>query len=567
MPRLQPRPKAVATSNLTPASASSTPGPSISKDPFLKVESPTSRSAGGRQPADPVSQRATLFLIRRTLCTHLSDKGRSTPAPINEILPPLTSSNEVDVELYAFIAIIIREFVQTWYSKITPDPYFVEEVVKIIAHCTRALEQRLRKVDLESLLFDELPDLLETHVQAYRTAHYSTHPSPLEGEPRKIYHSLWPFPALAPVPDDNAFVQQQMNNEAHYRQLLVHGILAVLLPTEDLENDCLTTLVGQIFSEMILGGGIGGKASEPWLLWEGITKVSEVIQDHLPKSKAKVRLDRSNSQSLSQPPVDVIGGAKKRWRIGTSIQRTFWLILQYAFLTFTTIRFLIITIATSPSLPSRIAATNKSTSSAQSQDHTGESKLTTDRMSDGPNRPVKRPIIKMKLWSCFSNLFDLDFRMPWLYGMVSMLQWGALAGPGEVGNIDGMLDKILSHAVQTHVLDPSLLPLLLRTARSALFPNNTLAPPRTIPSPDEQLLIRHRCAEAILSLLPAKVQDIYFGAGIERRVGEVEEVLDVFSDSYCNKHLLYGIVELIVVRLIPELDHKGVDELLEERLS
>ncbi len=71
----------------------------------------------------------------------------------------------MDLQLYALIAIIIREFVQTWYSKITPDQVFVEEVVKIIAHITRALEQRLRKVDLESLLFDELPELLEIHLQ------------------------------------------------------------------------------------------------------------------------------------------------------------------------------------------------------------------------------------------------------------------------------------------------------------------------------------------------------------------------------------------------------------------
>lgn len=77
----------------------------------------------------------------------------------------MTSSNEVDLQLYAFIAIIIREFVQTWYSKITPDQVFVEEVVNVIAHCTRALEQRLRNVDLESLLLDELPELLEVHVQ------------------------------------------------------------------------------------------------------------------------------------------------------------------------------------------------------------------------------------------------------------------------------------------------------------------------------------------------------------------------------------------------------------------
>lgn len=44
-------------------------------------------------------------------------------------------------------------------------------------------------------------------------------------------------------------------------------------------------------------------------------------------------------------------------------------------------------------------------------------------------------------------------------------------------------------------------------------------------------------------------------------------MLNTFSDSYCNKHLLYGVVELIVVRLLPELAEKGVEELLEERLS
>lgn len=160
MSRLQPRSKSLATtSNISSQSAPAT------KDPLAKSGIPASRKNAGISAADALSDRATLSLIRRTLCSQLGDKGRSTPAPIDEILPPLTSSNEVDLQLYALIAIIIREFVQTWYTKITPDQVFVEEVVKIIAHCTRGLEQRLRKVDLESLIFDELPELLDVHVQ------------------------------------------------------------------------------------------------------------------------------------------------------------------------------------------------------------------------------------------------------------------------------------------------------------------------------------------------------------------------------------------------------------------
>lgn len=51
-------------------------------------------------------------------------------------------------------------------------------------------------------------------------------------------------------------------------------------------------------------------------------------------------------------------------------------------------------------------------------------------------------------------------------------------------------------------------------------------------------------------------------------LAEIEtDILDVFSDPYCNKHLMYGALELILVRLMPELAEKGVAELWEERLS
>lgn len=71
----------------------------------------------------------------------------------------------MDLQLYALISVILKEFVQKWYSNITPDETFVAEIVQIIAHCTRALEQRLRNVDLESLLLDELPELLDAHIR------------------------------------------------------------------------------------------------------------------------------------------------------------------------------------------------------------------------------------------------------------------------------------------------------------------------------------------------------------------------------------------------------------------
>lgn len=114
------------------------------------------------------TDEATAAFIRKTLCPqkiqatgYLPEDGPST---VTDVLPPLTSSNHVDLQLYAFIAIIVRDNVQPWYQKITPDQIFLDEVIQIIAHCTRALEQRLRKVDVEALLLDELPALLDAHV-------------------------------------------------------------------------------------------------------------------------------------------------------------------------------------------------------------------------------------------------------------------------------------------------------------------------------------------------------------------------------------------------------------------
>ena len=76
----------------------------------------------------------------------------------------MTSSNDVDLQLYAIIAIVVKDLVYSWYGKITPDQDFVEEVLRIVAHCTRALESRLRIVDLESLILDEIPELIEGHI-------------------------------------------------------------------------------------------------------------------------------------------------------------------------------------------------------------------------------------------------------------------------------------------------------------------------------------------------------------------------------------------------------------------
>lgn len=44
-----------------------------------------------------------------------------------------------------------------------------------------------------------------------------------------------------------------------------------------------------------------------------------------------------------------------------------------------------------------------------------------------------------------------------------------------------------------------------------------------------------------------------------------EDILDVFADVYMNKHLVFGVMELVVVRLVPELGERGWEDLMGER--
>ncbi|KAF2437212.1 hypothetical protein P171DRAFT_506501 [Karstenula rhodostoma CBS 690.94] len=412
---------------------------------------------------EATSDKATAAFIRRVLCSHdvllgNGERGRNTPRPIEEVLPPLTSSNEVDLQLYAIIAVIIKEFVHTWYSKITPDHVFVNEVIQIIAHCTRALEQRLRNVDLETLLLDEIPGLLEEHLSAIRLSdRQASSQHSLVTDARVIYHTLHPHPALSPVPTDTvpSSITEQRESESMWRQLLIQGVLAVLLPTEDLENGCLRALVAEIFAEMILGNGISGKACEGWLLWEGITRIAEVLQHQGAKEEESQSYDGSLEQPLSRlerygllaPPVAeqdgssrmLLGNTKHHQNAPMTANGLFWMIVQYVFLAGTALRAAIGIIATSAALPLRsaIAIGGQSAFEADHETPLAESGNRAERQL----LTSKRPIVSMKLWSCASQLVELDARMPWLSGFISMLRWGVLAGPGRLGNMNGILDR------------------------------------------------------------------------------------------------------------------------------
>jgi hypothetical protein len=84
-------------------------------------------------------------------------------------LPQLTGSDEANLELYGLLAVITRQFIQSWYSKISSDTSFALEVVNAIGKIIRVLEKRVLELDLDKVLLDDLPFILDCHVQGKLT--------------------------------------------------------------------------------------------------------------------------------------------------------------------------------------------------------------------------------------------------------------------------------------------------------------------------------------------------------------------------------------------------------------
>ena len=207
---------------------------------------------------------------------------------------------------------------------------------------------------------------------------------------------------------------------------------------------------------MILGNGISGKACEGWLLWEGITTIAKVLQHPSPEDEKPRPHDDSSEQPLRRLErygllAELVGEQNDslqtmqnektgRRGIPMAARGIFWLAVQYVFLAATALRAITMIVATSSSLPLRLPIAT----SAQSALEVGSRPSPFGAENQAEKRLLtssKRPLISMKMWSCASQIVEIEKRMPWLSGFISMLQWGALNGPGRVGNVDGVLDR------------------------------------------------------------------------------------------------------------------------------
>jgi hypothetical protein len=270
-----------------------------------------------------------------------------------------------------------------------------------------------------------------------------------------------------------------------YRRLLVRRVLELLLPTEDFENGCLRSLLGEILAEMLLGRIIVGRACEGPFLMRCVVKAVESHhhrrrrqhhQQRKPTAPVAAAAAAESSSSASEAaapdeatpdkqPIPSLAEAQNGRRLPLTspapppppvVPDIVVLIFGYACVVYSVLRYLAVAVYTLPSLPPRtpspphpaVLTTRRSSSNGNNGSAISantrqqqQQPQPAERHARQVKRAQKRPVLALRVWPCISSVLGLSSRMPWLEGVFKLAQYGLIEGPGRVGDTDGPLDR------------------------------------------------------------------------------------------------------------------------------
>ena len=252
-----------------------------------------------------------------------------------------------------------------------------------------------------------------------------------------------PHPALSPVPEDTRpfTLHEQAENERIYRQLLVQGTLAVLLPTEDLQNDPLRILVGDIVADLIIGQALASKLCHGWFLHDAITKATSVLSDKVQTNANNVELHDEAKSRLEQFGL-LTSDSKFQSDHSPAFKQSkfvsrFWRCMQFLFLVYLFLRYLLKELNSLYRHPMRNRRGPGLVEPMEFVDKS-QSQISTSRLSMPP------PVIAFGIFSTISTLLKLVDRMPWLTGIFIFWQNLFLNGYGQVGVVSSLLDRYVN---------------------------------------------------------------------------------------------------------------------------
>jgi PXA domain len=219
--------------------------------------------------ASSVPTKTTQQTLARRLLAHPGSNDDLPPLLATQSLPP-----EITAELYDFIALALRAFVNTWWTKITRyDKEFLPHINKILTYVIGKLEERLVATELAPLVFQDIPTIVTQHYIDYRNAQDKLSTSYASGGASSLpalFAHLQPHMAILP--------DGQIDSE-YYRQI-VDQILRICLPPEDYEPEVQRSIIREIIVKIVVTDIIP-KLSQPWFIHKAILDLAGTPEESI----------------------------------------------------------------------------------------------------------------------------------------------------------------------------------------------------------------------------------------------------------------------------------------------
>ena len=155
-----------------------------------------------------------------------------------KIYTTLTGSSATDKPLQDMISYIIRDYILTWYNKISGNSSFPDEVRSLICQTVTLLTERISQVDWVPCLTTQLVDHVANHVRLFKCAR-NKYKSPLkdgEARPADLESIFFDFEVEmeGEVCRDQVCLDDDV--ETQYLQELCEMLLYLILPKKEFES-------------------------------------------------------------------------------------------------------------------------------------------------------------------------------------------------------------------------------------------------------------------------------------------------------------------------------------------
>lgn len=200
-------------------------------------------------------------------------KASETKRLAERSLPPLTSSNDLDVRLYALFALLLHNFVYDWYTKslkLGSRDEFTKELVFLFAHISRNFQERINSADDEfvRLIVTDIPYLLKKHFESIQDVECMLARDGYEDTDgiscNEVFVNEWMIRFSDGLVDDE--------KTATYRRLLVKSVVCLILPHENTESSISREFVTSLLDGIVLKNVIESLC-DSFAIWDIIGKI------------------------------------------------------------------------------------------------------------------------------------------------------------------------------------------------------------------------------------------------------------------------------------------------------